>query len=109
VFLDAMAVSGHDPDHSIEEDCYITFGFSRLGLGQICVALALILVPSPTQIFRERNKICLICYPAGLSGVPSLGNDQNMALFEEISEAVKKSSRAKGGRVPPERRNRSVC
>ena len=28
VFLDAMAVSGPDPDHSIEEDRYITFGFS---------------------------------------------------------------------------------
>jgi uncharacterized DUF497 family protein len=31
VFLDAMAVSGHDPDHSIEEDRYVTFGLSRLG------------------------------------------------------------------------------
>lgn len=31
VFLDAMAVSGPDPDHSIAEDRFITFGFSRLG------------------------------------------------------------------------------
>lgn len=31
VFLDPMAVSGPDPEHSISEDRYITFGFSRLG------------------------------------------------------------------------------
>ena len=31
VFLDPMAVSGPDPDHSFEENRYITFGFSRLG------------------------------------------------------------------------------
>ena len=31
VFLDPMAVSGPDPDHSLEENRYITFGFSRLG------------------------------------------------------------------------------
>ncbi len=31
VFLDPMAVTGQDPDHSFEEDRYITFGFSRLG------------------------------------------------------------------------------
>jgi len=31
VFLDPMAVSGPDPEHSIGEDRYITFGFSRLG------------------------------------------------------------------------------
>ncbi len=31
VFLDSMAVSGPDPDHSIEESRYITFGFSQLG------------------------------------------------------------------------------
>ena len=30
-FLDPMAVSGPDPDHSFEEDRYVTFGFSRLG------------------------------------------------------------------------------
>ena len=29
--LDPMAASGTDPDHSLEEDRYITFGFSRLG------------------------------------------------------------------------------
>ena len=31
VFLDRLAVSGPDPDHSIEESRYITFGVSRLG------------------------------------------------------------------------------
>ncbi len=31
VFLDPMAVSGPDPEHSVSEDRYITFGFSRLG------------------------------------------------------------------------------
>ncbi len=31
VFLDPMAVSGPDPEHSIGEDRYITFGFSSLG------------------------------------------------------------------------------
>ena len=31
LFLDPLAVSGPDPDHSVEEDRYITFGFSRLG------------------------------------------------------------------------------
>ena len=31
VFMDPMAVSGTDPDHSLEEDRYITFGLSRPG------------------------------------------------------------------------------
>lgn len=31
VFLDANAVSGLDPDHSIGEARYITFGYSSLG------------------------------------------------------------------------------
>ena len=31
VFLDPQAVSGLDPDHSVDEDRYITFGCSRLG------------------------------------------------------------------------------
>lgn len=31
VFLDPMAVSGSDPEHSVEEDRYITFGLSKLG------------------------------------------------------------------------------
>ena len=29
VFLDSLALSGPDPDHSDEEDRYITFGHSR--------------------------------------------------------------------------------
>jgi uncharacterized DUF497 family protein len=31
VFLDPQALSGPDPDHSMEEDRYITFGYSKLG------------------------------------------------------------------------------
>ena len=31
VFLDQLAVSGSDPDHSAGEARYITFGMSRLG------------------------------------------------------------------------------
>lgn len=30
-FLDPYAVSGPDPDHSIDEERYITFGYSQLG------------------------------------------------------------------------------
>ena len=29
-FLDAHAVSGPDPDHSVDEERYITFGYSQL-------------------------------------------------------------------------------
>ena len=31
VFLDALSVSGPDPEHSLSESRYITFGMSRLG------------------------------------------------------------------------------
>jgi uncharacterized DUF497 family protein len=31
VFLDHLALSGADPDHSMKEDRYITFGMSSLG------------------------------------------------------------------------------
>jgi len=31
VFLDQFAVSGQDPDHSVAESRYITFGMSSLG------------------------------------------------------------------------------
>lgn len=31
VFLDPYAVSGPDPDHTVDEERYITFGYSRLG------------------------------------------------------------------------------
>ncbi len=31
VFLDELAVSGADPDHSVSESRYITFGASSLG------------------------------------------------------------------------------
>jgi uncharacterized DUF497 family protein len=30
-FLDPYAVSGYDPDHSVDEERYITFGYSQLG------------------------------------------------------------------------------
>ena len=31
VFLDPYALSGPDPEHSVQEERYITFGYSRLG------------------------------------------------------------------------------
>ena len=31
VFLDPLALSGSDPEHSVGESRYVTFGFSRLG------------------------------------------------------------------------------
>lgn len=31
VFLDPLAISGADPDHSLDESRYITFGISSLG------------------------------------------------------------------------------
>lgn len=31
IFLDSLALSGPDPDHSVGESRYITFGISRLG------------------------------------------------------------------------------
>ena len=31
IFLDSLALSGPDPDHSFGESRYITFGISRLG------------------------------------------------------------------------------
>ena len=31
IFLDSLALSGPDPDHSIGESRYISFGISRLG------------------------------------------------------------------------------
>jgi hypothetical protein len=31
VFLDGLALSGPDPDHSVNESRYITFGLSSLG------------------------------------------------------------------------------
>ena len=31
VFLDAMALTGPDPDHSLDESRYISFGMSSLG------------------------------------------------------------------------------
>ena len=31
VFIDPLAVSGHDPDHSEDESRYISFGLSSLG------------------------------------------------------------------------------
>lgn len=32
VFVDPLAITYHDPDHSIDEDRYLTFGTSRDGV-----------------------------------------------------------------------------
>ena len=37
VFLDPLALSGSDPEHSVEESRYITFGMSLLGR-MLCVS-----------------------------------------------------------------------
>lgn len=31
IFIDQLALSGSDPNHSVGEPCYITFGMSSLG------------------------------------------------------------------------------
>ena len=31
VFRDILSVTGYDPDHSIDEDCFVTFGISQAG------------------------------------------------------------------------------
>jgi len=52
VFLDPTAVSGPDPEHSIGEDRYITFGFSRLGrLLAVCHAYR----PGAIRIINTRR------------------------------------------------------
>ena len=60
VFLDSMAVSGPDPDHSTEEDRYITFGFSRLGrLLAVCHAYrpGAIRIISARRVTRGERKL----------------------------------------------------
>jgi len=48
-------------------------------------------------------------YALWRAGVPFAPVIEEVVSAIESSEFVKKPSRAKGGRVPPERRNRSVC
>jgi len=60
VFLDPMAVSGPDPKHSVGEDRYITFGFSRLGrLLAICHTYrpGAIRIISARRVTRGERKI----------------------------------------------------
>jgi uncharacterized DUF497 family protein len=53
VFLDPMAVSGLDPEHSVGEDRYITFGYSRLGrLLAVCYTYR----PGAIQVIRRAAK-----------------------------------------------------
>jgi len=47
-----MAVSGPDPDHPLEEDRYITFGFSRLGR---LLAVCHIYRPGAIRIINARR------------------------------------------------------
>jgi uncharacterized DUF497 family protein len=60
VFLDPMAVSGPDPEHSVGEDRYITFGFSRLGrLLAVCHAYrpGSIRIISARRVTRDERKM----------------------------------------------------
>ena len=60
VFLDPMAVSGPDPEHSIGEDRYITFGFSRLGrLLAVCHAYraGAIRIINARRVTRDERKL----------------------------------------------------
>jgi len=63
VFLDPLALSGHDPDHSEAEDRYITFGVSLLGRllsvchtyrpGAIRIVSARLATRSERQLYEE--------------------------------------------------------
>jgi uncharacterized DUF497 family protein len=60
VFLDPMAISGPDPEHSIGEDRYVTFGFSRLGrLLAVCHAYrpGAIRIISARRVTRGERKM----------------------------------------------------
>lgn len=62
-FLDPLALSGPDPDHSDEEDRYITFGHSGLGRllsvchtyrqGTIRVITARLVTRSERELYEE--------------------------------------------------------
>lgn len=52
VFLDQLAVSGPDPDHSVAESRYITFGMS--GLGRL-LAVSHIHLPGGIRIISARR------------------------------------------------------
>ncbi len=63
VFLDPLALSGPDPDHSDEEDRYITFGHSSLGRllsvrhtyrpGKIRIITARLVTRSERKLYEE--------------------------------------------------------
>lgn len=53
VFLDELAVSGSDPDHSVGESRYITFGVSSLGR---------LLAVSHSPFRRHKNHQCTARY-----------------------------------------------
>ncbi|HEV7784053.1 MAG TPA: BrnT family toxin [Thermoanaerobaculia bacterium] len=60
VFLDQLAVSGPDPDHSARESRYITFGMSSLGrLLAIChgYRLGAIRIISARRVTRTERKL----------------------------------------------------
>ena len=60
VFLDPHAVSGQDPDHSVGEERYITFGYSKLGrLLAVCHAYRpkAIRIISARRLTRSERKI----------------------------------------------------
>ena len=52
VFLDPLALSGPDPDHSIGESRYITFGMSSLGR---LLAVCHMYRPGAIRIFSARR------------------------------------------------------
>lgn len=52
VFLDQLAVSGADPDHSVGESRYITFGVSSLGK---LLAVSHTYRPGGIRIISERR------------------------------------------------------
>jgi uncharacterized DUF497 family protein len=60
VFLDELAVSGTDPDHSAGESRYITFGASSLGrllaVSHTCRASAIRII-SARRVTRSERKI----------------------------------------------------
>lgn len=52
VFLDQLAVSGPDPDHSVGESRYVTFGMSSLGR---LLAVSHAYRPSAIRIISARS------------------------------------------------------
>ncbi len=60
VFLDPHALSGPDPDHSLGEERYITFGYSQLGrLLAVCHSYRTqrIRIISARRVMRSERKM----------------------------------------------------